>query len=192
MKFNKRAGFLTFFIFAIASISFCQSSENLDSTAKRINLFRQIFWDSLPQPSGYVNDYENLYTDDEEDILDSLILDFEKRTTVQMAIVTFDTLMMTKDSLDALTLRIAKYWGVGQKEKNNGVLIGISRGYRKIRIQNGYGIEKVLTDGETKEVVDKAFIPAFRQGRYFDGTLNGLKTLMEALIKNSEKKAINL
>ena len=159
-----------------------------DSSTQSLRSFRQTFWDSLPQPTGYVNDYENLYTDNEENLLNSSILDFEKRTTIQMAVITFDTTMTTKDSLEALTLRIAKFWGVGQKEKNNGVVIGICRGYRQVRIQNGYGIEKILTDRETKEIIDNAFIPGFREGNYFDGTVNGLKTLMTTLIKNSEEK----
>ena len=159
-----------------------------DNSTQSLRSFRQIFWDSLPQPTGYVNDYENLYTDNEENLIDSLILDFEKRTTIQMAVITFDTTMTTKDSLEALTLRIAKFWGVGQKEKNNGVVIGICRGYRQVRIQNGYGIEKILTDRETKEIIDNAFIPGFREGNYFDGTVNGLKTLMTTLIRNSKEK----
>jgi len=91
--------------------------------------------------------------------------------------------MTTADSLDIMTLRIANAWAVGQKEKNNGVVIGISRAYRKMRIQNGYGIEKILTDTETKDIIETAFIPGFSNANYFDGTLNGLKGLMAILEK---------
>jgi uncharacterized protein len=82
-----------------------------------------------------------------------------------------------------LTLRIANAWGIGQKGKNNGVMVGISRGYRQVRIQNGYEIEKVLTDVETKQIIDTAFIPRYREGDYFEGTFQGLKTLMMTLEK---------
>lgn len=171
-------------VLTVTSTASCQINRNNkteESTAQKLRSFRQIFWDSLPQPVGYVNDYENLYTDKEEKSLDSLIGDFEKRTTIQIAVVTFDTTMTTPDSLDALTLRIGKIWGVGQKDKNNGVVIGISKGYRQMRIQNGFGIEKVLTDAETKQIIDAAFIPSYREAKYFEGTLQGLQALMATL-----------
>ena len=186
MTFPKYLSILTLFILTITSTASCQVNQNnktQEDTAQALGSFRQIFWDSLPQPVGYVNDYENLFSDTEEQSLDSLIRDFENRTTIQMAVVTFDTTMTTPDSLDALTLRIAKVWGVGQKDKNNGVVIGISKGYRQMRIQNGYGIEKVLTDAETKQIIDTAFIPNYREAKYYEGTYQGLKALMTTLEK---------
>jgi uncharacterized protein len=151
------------------------------STKQPSRSHHQSFWDSLPKPTGYVNDYENIFTDAEEQSLDSLIRDFEKRTTIQITVVTFDTAMTTRDSLDALTLRIAIAWGVGQKGKDNGMVIGISRGYRQMRIQNGYGIEHILSDEETKLVIANEFIPLYRESKYFEGTLAGLKALMTIL-----------
>lgn len=144
-------------------------------------LFRHYFGDSLPKSAGYVNDFENIYSAGEEKVLDSLIKNFESRTTIQMVIVTIDTAMIARDSFDAFSLRLANVWGVGQKGKNNGVTIVISKGFRRMRIQNGFGIEKFLTDGETKLIIDTEFIPAFRQAKYFEGTFNGLLALMNVL-----------
>jgi uncharacterized protein len=183
MTLLKYLNILTFFILTVTTTASCQGQkqENKNSTTDKAQTFRQIFWDSLPKPVGYINDYENIYSDGEEKILDSLIKDFESRTTIQIAVITIDTTMTTTDSLDALTLRFGKVWGVGQKDKNNGVTIGISQGYRRMRIQNGYGIEKVLTDDETKQIIDTAFIPSFRNAEYFKGTYNGLIALMNIL-----------
>jgi uncharacterized protein len=147
---------------------------------------RQLIRDSLPKPHGFVNDYENIYTDRDEAVLDSLIRAFEKKTTIQIVVITFDTTMTTRDSLDALTLYIGNAWGVGQKGKNNGVAIGISRGYRRITIRNGYGIEMILTNEETKQIIDTAFIPDFRESRYFEGTSKGLLELMSILEQRNE------
>lgn len=166
----------------------CQTTETVvkaETKSEELAKYRKAFWDNPPEPAGFINDYENLYTDREEIILDSLIKDFEKRTTIQIAVITLDTTLTSSDSLDALTLRLARHWGVGQKDKNNGVVIGISRGYRKMRIQNGYGIEKILSDAETKGIVDTAFIPHFRNGEYYEGTSKGLKTLMATLVEKS-------
>lgn len=196
MTFLKHLIASIFLILTVALPASCQintptsPNHSIDSTGRKLYLSPQDFWDSLPEPVGYVNDYENLYTDSEEKTLDSLIAGFERKTTIQIALITFDTTMTTKDSLEALTLRIANVWGVGQKDKNNGVTIGICRGYRKMRIQNGDGIEKILTDRETKEIIDTAFIPSFKDGKYFEGTLIGVKTLIATLGKNAEKKSL--
>jgi uncharacterized protein len=180
--------FTLLFLTAITNAS-GQSTSNVQKTenkSEELAKFRKVFWDTPPKPVGFINDYENLFSDKEEVVLDSLIKNFEKRTTIQIAVITFDTTLTSSDSLDALTLRLANLWGVGQKDKNNGVVIGISKGYRKIRIQNGYGIEKILTDADTKVIMDTAFIPHFRKANYFKGTLNGLKALMATLVEKSQ------
>lgn len=142
---------------------------------------KQTFLDSLPKASGWVNDFEGLYENEDELVLDSMISIFKKETGVEVVIVTLDTIYTTKDKFDELTLRIANQWGVGEKGKDNGILIGISRGHRKIRINNGFGIEKLISDTETKVIIDNYFIPYFRKGQYYDGTLTGLTELITLL-----------
>jgi uncharacterized protein len=150
-------------------------------SAERVQATRKLFRDSLPQPVGYVNDFEGIFTDREERLLDSLIGAFERRTTIQMAVITLDTTMTSADSLDALILRFANTWGVGRKETNNGVTIGMSAGHRRMRISNGFGIEKILSDEETKAIMDSSFLPYFRKNAYFEGTWQGLLALMKVL-----------
>ncbi len=189
MTFPKYLSILTLLVLTFASTALCQAnqrSRTQEDTTRNLHSFLQIFWDSLPQPVGYVNDYESLFSDTEEQSLDSLIRDFEKRTTIQIAVLTIDTSMTSSDNFDEFTLRIANAWGVGQKDKNNGALIGISRGYRRMRIQNGIGIERVLTDAETKKIIDTEFIPWYREAKYFEGTYQGLKALMSILEKRYE------
>ena len=152
-------------VIAVAILSSCKGQKN----------------DSLPKPVGYVNDFENILSTSEERYLDSIIRDFENRTTNQIAIITVDTSMVKKTDFDNYILRIFNAWGVGQKEKNNGIVIGFSRSYRMIRIENGRGIEKILSNGETKTIVDSAFIPLFKKGLYFDGVVSGLNAIMQRL-----------
>ncbi|MFT3981561.1 MAG: TPM domain-containing protein [Ferruginibacter sp.] len=135
----------------------------------------------LPQPRGYVNDYVNLFTEDQAKYLESIIENHEAETTNQIVIVTFDSAMMGRCRLEEYTLAIGSNWGVGQKEKNNGVVIGISPSLRKMRIENGYGIQKILSDQQTKQLIDSVFIPSFREGAYFEGTKNGLLALIEKI-----------
>ncbi|HEY2722469.1 MAG TPA: TPM domain-containing protein [Chitinophagaceae bacterium] len=141
--------------------------------------------DYVPLRVGYVNDFIRIYTTEEDEILDSMIVSFEKRTSIQIAIITVDTSIVDQQDFDNWTLRVARKWGIGQKDKNNGVLIAICPGYRRMRIQNGYGIEKILSDQETQQIADNDFIPFFKEAKFFNGTKNGLEVLFKKLDKSS-------
>jgi uncharacterized protein len=163
---------LTFFVLTVGAQT--DSAEvNIDK--------HQHFYNDLPKRTGWVNDFENLFTEEQELSLDSIISIYKVKTGIEIAIITLDTSVTSKDKFDDFTLHIANTWGVGEKEKNNGVLIAISEGHRKMRIQNGYGIEKLITDNETKSIIDFYFIPDFKKGDYYQGTLTGLTKLIELL-----------
>lgn len=138
-------------------------------------------WENLPKPTGYINDYEHLFTDEQKAKLTELISHFEIETSVEVAIVTISPDNTPKDRFEELTLHIAKEWGVGKAGKDNGILIGISAGFHRIRIQNGTGIIKVLSDEETKKIIEEIFIPEFKKNDYYAGTLNGIKEIMQLL-----------
>jgi uncharacterized protein len=137
--------------------------------------------DTVPRPIGYISDFEHLLTAEEENSLDSLLGAFERRTTIQIAVVTIDSSMTNPGDFDNFVLRIGKVWSVGQPDKRNGIVIGISRYFRKIRIEKDAGIHRILSNGETKELIDSAFIPAFRKGLYYQGTRQGLQALLKKL-----------
>ena len=189
MRLFKSLNILAFSTLMIFFSLSCETKDDnpqnisTDTTGQRLHLLQKIFWDSLPQPTGYVSDFENIYSDKEKRILDSLISNFEKRTTIQIALVTFSENMTNRENIDTLAFRLLNHWGVGQKEKNNGIVVGISKSYKRMRIENGYGIGKIMSDTETKTIIDSVFIPRFREEKYFEGTLNGLKAIMTNLEK---------
>lgn len=150
------------------------------------------YWENLPKPKGWVNDFENIFTVEQEKTLDSLIVEYEQRTTTEIVVITIPASATDKNSFDELTLKIAKSWGVGKKVKNNGILIGISKGHRKIRIQNGLGIEKELTDNQTKQIIDKIMIPNFKVDNYYKGLFDGIQEIKKALDFGSKSDYINL
>lgn len=133
---------------------------------------------SIPPSKGFVNDLEDIYTPEQEDSLTSLIKAYRDSTANEIALVTIAPSMVSDSAFEGYTLRLLRTWGVGQKEKNNGILIAISSGYRRMRIQHGYGIQKVLSDAETKKIIDDYFLPFFKKGKMFDGTYNGLKAII--------------
>jgi uncharacterized protein len=132
------------------------------------------YWTELPSPKGWVNDFENIFTKDQVKALDSLVADYEKRTTTEISVITIPASATDKARFDELTLMIANKWGVGKKEKDNGILIGISKEHRTIRIQNGLGIEKLITDNQTKQIIDQTIIPNFKADNFYKGVFDGI------------------
>ena len=172
--------FVLFILLFLVYPSFGQTDQNsLDS--KISGYSKKMFWDSLPNPKGWTNDYENIYSAKEESYLDSIITAFKNEKTIEIAIVTIDTSLISTDSLEDLTLHIANVWKIGEKGKDNGILIGISKGHRKMRIEYGFGIESLISDDETKEIIETAFIPRFKEGQYYQGTINGINKLIDLL-----------
>jgi uncharacterized protein len=130
---------------------------------------------------AWVSDYDDLFTAFEVLSLEKLIQNFEDKTTAEITVLTLDTIACTKENFDAFTLQLARTWGTGKKATNNGILIAICKGYRKVRIHNGTGIEKIMTDAETKEIIEQQMIPEFREGNYYGGTESGIKKIIEVL-----------
>jgi uncharacterized protein len=130
------------------------------------------------KPLGWTNDFEFIFTTSQIKTLDSIIANYEKGTTNEIAIITIDSSWTTKERFDNLVLAVHNAWGVGKKDKNNGIVIGISSGLKKIRISNGYGIEPKLQDAATKEIIDHIITPHFRQSNYFEGVKQGLLAII--------------
>ncbi len=131
------------------------------------------------KPGSWTNDFEDIFSSSERNELDSIVSEFEKETTIQIVVVTIDSTWTTAQEFDSLVLKIGNDWGVGQKETNNGIIIGISAGLRRIRIWNGDGIVRKLPDTETKKIIDEIFIPDFRQDKYYSGTRKGLMAIID-------------
>ncbi len=136
---------------------------------------------NITNPYHFISDYENLFSEEEETILDSIVNNFEKHTSIEIAIITLDTILVANKNFEELTLLIAQKWEIGKKEKNNGILIAISSEYRRMRIQNGFGIEKQLTDFQTKNIIDNVITPFYKNGEYFNGTKAGLIDIINTL-----------
>ena len=174
-------------VFIICLLTFSnvwsQKEEIKDVSLRQLMIenLRQLFWIDPIRLTPWISDYEGLYTEEQEAKLNEVINTFEAATTIEIAIVTLDTLKVSKNKFEDLSLHIANTWGVGKPDKSNGILIAISKDYRFMRIQNGNGIKKIITDDETKQVINNYFIPEFKIGNYFEGTLNGLQGLIRLI-----------
>ncbi len=132
------------------------------------------------EPRGYINDFEDLLTECEENTLLMITQLHETKTTNQIAVVTLDSIYKYTD-FEQYTLAIANNWGVGTKEKDNGVLIAVSKKMRKVRIQVGDGLLNTLTNQECQFIIDSTIIPLFKTGNYYEGISTGLNAVIDEL-----------
>lgn len=142
----------------------------------------------FPQAIGWVSDFDNVFTHSQIAELDSIITFFEAKTTVEIAIVTLTDSLVGTQKFEDYTLALANYWGVGKADKDNGILIALSLDHNTIRIENGSGIVKILSNQETKTIISREFIPYYMDEMYFEGTYHGLLAIMAKLKPKLVKK----
>lgn len=135
----------------------------------------------FPKPTGYISDFEGVFTPAERASLDSLVTTFEKETTAEIVVVTVDSLFASREKIANTVTQLHNEWGVGKKGKSNGVLIVICLDYRMIRISVGVGIDPKLPEAKTKEIIETVIVPEYRQLKYYEGTRKGLLAIMKEI-----------
>lgn len=124
-----------------------------------------------PMPPKLVNDYANMLAPQEQMQLEQKLRTYNDSTSTQIAVVTVPTLDGYEISEYAFAL--GRKWGIGQKGKNNGVLILIKPKTADERgqafIATGYGMEGALTDAQSSRIVNQILIPAFKENQNFAG-----------------------
>ena len=120
-----------------------------------------------PNPPRLVNDFVNILSGAERETLERKLVAFNDSTSNQI------TIAIVKSTGDYppgdYAFALGRAWGVGQKGKNNGVVILWATGDRKIFIAPGYGLEGALPDAICKRIISNILAPNFKQERYFDG-----------------------
>jgi uncharacterized protein len=76
---------------------------------------------------------------------------------------------------------LGRHWGIGQKGEDNGALLIVAQAERKVRIEVGYGLEGRLTDADSSVIINRIITPAFRQGDFQSGIVNGAAAMVQVL-----------
>jgi uncharacterized protein len=141
-------------------------------------------------PPRLVNDYAEVLTAEEERALEAKLVAFDDSTSTQISIVSMTEL--DGEPAASYAPKLAEAWGVGDKQRNNGILILVSMGNpREIFIATGYGLEEFVTDGLAKRIINEHVLPEFKQQRYYEGLNTATDDLMQLLkgtFKGFEKK----
>jgi uncharacterized protein len=142
-------------------------------------VYSQTFYESLPNPktteNSWVLDQANILGNYKSEI-DSLISEYEKKTSIEIAVVILPTIG-DRVPKEAAT-EIFNLWGIGKKGKDNGVLVLHVLDQRRIEIEVGYGLEGDLTDVKTTWIVNEISIPFFKEDRNALGHLATIKGII--------------
>jgi uncharacterized protein len=134
----------------------------------------------IPEHGGvWVHDEAHILSSQTKAMLESILQAERDSTSNQIAILIVPTL--NGESIEDFSLRVAEKWQPGKKEKDNGVLLLISKDDRLMRIETGYGLEGALTDAIASRIIRNEIAPRFRTGDYDGGVHAGVMAIIQAI-----------
>ena len=138
----------------------------------------------FPPLTGRVVDEAGILSPSDKAALVSELAEIEKASTDQLVVVTLDSLQGYP--IEDFGYQLGRHWGIGQKDKNNGILLIVAPKERKVRIEVGYGLEPVMTDALSKLIIENAILPQFRKGDYPAGIRAGVRDIKDVLLGDAE------
>jgi len=133
----------------------------------------------FPKLDERVVDTVGLLSSSTREVLISELAAHERATSNQVVVVTLTSLQGY--SIDDFSNQLGRHWGIGQKERDNGVLLIVAPNERKVRIEVGYGLEGVLTDALSHNIIQTVILPQFKKGDMPQGIVNGARAIVQAL-----------
>ncbi|MGS2727961.1 TPM domain-containing protein, partial [Psychroserpens sp. BH13MA-6] len=125
-----------------------------------------------------INDFDSIFSPSQRKELSDLLYDYDINTTRQIVVVTVDSIAPYSDIVKYAT-DLGNYFGVGDAEKDNGLVLVLCKPCRQIGIASGSRTELILTNEICKEVIQAIIIPEFKKGEYYNGIKKGVTELIE-------------
>jgi uncharacterized protein len=132
-------------------------------------------------PVGYVNDFEHILDSTQIKFIAAQLSGFEAKTTNEIGLVTISDFYVYGDNIKVFSEDLFNNWGLGKKDKNNGVLIVVSVNKRMVRITTGLGVTDKLTDALGDHIINDIMIPEFKQNNYGKGITNAVNEIIKIL-----------
>lgn len=133
----------------------------------------------IPSLTGRVVDQAGILSSSEESSLSNKLAALEKKTTIQLVVVTLKSLQSR--TVEEWGLALGRGWGIGQVGKNNGVLLVVAPNERELRIEVGYGLEGDLPDATADSIIRNVIVPRFKAGNLYGGINDGVDAIGRAL-----------
>lgn len=171
--------FLIVFAVEIASTLKKANNQKDSNSTKNTTTSKDIQYN--PTTEFYINDFANILSDKTEQSVFNISRQIEQKTTAQLVVVTVPN--MNGLTVEEYANNLYNKWGIGQKDKNNGVLLIISKSERKIRIEVGYGLEGAINDAKAGRILDNVAIPYLKNDDYDTAVTNVEKELQGIIYK---------
>jgi uncharacterized protein len=138
----------------------------------------------FPPLTGRIVDEAGLLPADDRRAIEQDLKALEAKSTDQLVVYT--TRSLQGYPIEDFGYRLGRFWQIGQKDKNNGVILIIAPGDRKVRIEVGRGLEPQLTDLMSKLIIENAILPAFRRNDFAGGIKAGVRDIRDVLLGDAE------
>lgn len=139
---------------------------------------------NLPDLTGQIVDNAGLLTPEDRADLLAQLQTLEQTSTDQIAIATVPTL--DGYTIEDYSIALARKWQLGQKGKDNGILLLVAPKERKVRIEVGRRLEPLMTDTMSKIIIQNAILPKFRRGDYSGGIKDGVRDIKDVLLGDAD------
>ncbi|MHC1699078.1 MAG: YgcG family protein [Geobacteraceae bacterium] len=133
----------------------------------------------VPPLKAHVNDYANILSPAAIQNIEAELSAFETSDSTQIAVLTIPSL--EGENIEEYAIKVAEVWQIGQQGKDNGAILLVSKGDRKIRIEVGRGLEGKLTDLLSGRIIRYEMGPRFKQGDFDGGVAAGVTAIMSAV-----------
>lgn len=130
---------------------------------------------AIPANDGFVTDDAHLLTSNQEATLEKTLQEYQSTTSNEIAVLTVSSL--SGADIAQWNVEVFRKWGIGGREKNNGILLTIAYADRQINITTGYGLEGAIPDIVAKGIIDTDMNPAFKKGDYYQGIASAVNAL---------------
>ena len=136
---------------------------------------------SYPAASGYVVDQSGIIDSATQSRLEAWILELKQKTTAEVAVVTVDSTEPL--SIEEYAVNLFQRFGIGQKGKDNGVLLLVAYKDQHMRIEVGYGLEGAITDAYSSRIINTIMAPEFKEGNFSEGIEKGTAAIVTLIAK---------
>ncbi len=140
---------------------------------------------TYPDLTGRIVDNANLIKAEDRAAIEAELAALEQTSTDQVAVATVPSL--EGYSIEDYGIGLARKWALGQKGKDNGVLLLIAPNDRKVRIEVGRRLEPLMTDTMSKLIIENAILPKFRRGDFSGGVRDGVRDIKAVLLGDADE-----
>lgn len=160
-------------------LSACSEAQAPDDIRNKFGRIAEAAPQTAVQLKGWVTDDANILSLTQESALASKLESLEKRTGHQFVVVTVPSL--AGRDVAAFTRDLGNEWGLGRQQMSDGVILLLAPNERKVRIDVGYGLERVLTNALCQRILEEDVLPRFREGRLPEGIAGGADAIVARL-----------